>query len=63
MRFWVCRVCQEQLIFKQFLQTDSLQVIQIESCRIGGVNELSVILMAKTLRGVRFKCEVTIVKF
>ena len=55
MKFWVCGVCQEQLRIKQFLQTESFQVIQIESCRIGGVNELSVILMANKLGA---RCEV-----
>ena len=41
-------MCQNRVMFKQFLQACGLQVCQIDSCRIGGVNEiLSVILMAK----------------
>lgn len=39
--------CHNRVMFKQFLQADALQVCQIDSCRIGGVNEiLSVMLMA-----------------
>ena len=64
--FGVCSCVSEELVFKQFLQAEALQILQVDSFRIGGVNELlSVILMAKNLevRGVRFKCEVTIVRF
>jgi len=40
--------CQNRVIFKQFLQAEAIQFCQIDSCRIGGVNEvLSVLLMAK----------------
>lgn len=36
------------MIFKQLLQANALQFLQIDSCRLGSVNEnLSVILMAK----------------
>ena len=39
--------CHNRVMFKQFLQAGGLQVCQIDSCRIGGVNEiLSVMLMA-----------------
>lgn len=39
--------CQNRVLFKQFLQADAIGVLQIDSCRIGGVNEiLSVLLMA-----------------
>ncbi|ESP05217.1 hypothetical protein LOTGIDRAFT_227879 [Lottia gigantea] len=39
--------CQNRIVFKQFLQADALQFCQIDSCRLGGVNEnLAVILMA-----------------
>ncbi len=35
-------------MFKQFMQAGGLQVCQIDSCRLGGVNEvLAVLLMAK----------------
>lgn len=36
-----------RVMFKQFLQADALQVAQIDSCRLGGVNEnIAVILLA-----------------
>lgn len=39
--------CQNRVIFKQFMQTDAIDFCQIDSCRLGGVNEiLSVLLMA-----------------
>ncbi|KAG7268621.1 hypothetical protein CRUP_020054 [Coryphaenoides rupestris] len=39
--------CQNRVMFKQFLQASALQFVQIDSCRLGSVNEnLSVILMA-----------------
>ena len=39
--------CQNRVLFKQFLQADAIQFCQIDSCRLGGVNEvLAVLLMA-----------------
>ncbi|OGT36141.1 MAG: fuconate dehydratase [Gammaproteobacteria bacterium RIFCSPHIGHO2_12_FULL_37_14] len=39
--------CQNRIIFKQFLEAGSIDVCQIDSCRLGGVNEvLAVLLMA-----------------
>jgi L-fuconate dehydratase len=41
-------MCQNRVIFKQLMQAKGMGVCQIDSCRIGGVNEiLSVLLMAK----------------
>lgn len=35
------------MVFKQLLQLDAIDVCQIDSCRLGGVNEiLSVLLMS-----------------
>lgn len=40
--------CQNRVIFKQLLQANAIGFCQIDSCRLGGVNEiLSVILMAR----------------
>ncbi|XP_019482736.1 PREDICTED: mitochondrial enolase superfamily member 1 isoform X2 [Hipposideros armiger] len=40
--------CHNRVIFKQLLQAQALQFLQIDSCRLGSVNEnLSVLLMAK----------------
>ncbi|GFY70418.1 mitochondrial enolase superfamily member 1, partial [Trichonephila inaurata madagascariensis] len=39
--------CQNRVMFKQMLQAEALQFCQIDSCRMGGINEiLSVYLMA-----------------
>jgi L-fuconate dehydratase len=39
--------CQNRVLFKQFLQAGALDFCQIDSCRLGGVNEvLAVLLMA-----------------
>ncbi len=40
--------CQNRVIFKQLLQAKAIRICQIDSCRVGGVNEvLSILLMAK----------------
>ena len=40
--------CQNRVIFKQLLQAKAIRFCQIDSCRLGGVNEiLAVLLMAK----------------
>lgn len=39
--------CQNRVMFKQFLQHQAIDICQIDSCRLGGVNEiLGVLLMA-----------------
>jgi L-fuconate dehydratase len=39
--------CQNRVIFKQFITSGAIDICQIDSCRIGGVNEiLAVLLMA-----------------
>jgi len=39
--------CQNRVIFKQLLQSNALRFLQVDSCRMGGVNEaMAVILMA-----------------
>jgi L-fuconate dehydratase len=40
-------VCQNRVLFKQFLQADAIRFLQVDSCRMAGVNEvLAVLLMA-----------------
>lgn len=40
-------MCQNRVMFKQFIMRGAIDVVQIDSCRIGGVNEiLAVLLMA-----------------
>ena len=39
--------CQNKVMFKQFLQSGAIDICQIDSCRVGGVNEiLSIMLMS-----------------
>jgi L-fuconate dehydratase len=39
--------CQNRVMFKQFLETGAMDICQIDSCRVGGVNEIvSIMLMA-----------------
>lgn len=43
------------MIFKQLLQAEAIDVVQIDSCRLAGVSEvLSVLLMAAKLDGSTF---------
>ena len=40
-------VCQNRVLFKQFLQAEAIAFLQVDSCRMGGVNEaVAVMLMA-----------------
>jgi L-fuconate dehydratase len=40
--------CQNRILFKQFMQSHAMQFCQIDSCRLGGVNEcLAVLLLAR----------------
>jgi len=41
-------MCQNRVIFKQLFQSNAISFCQIDSCRVGGVNEnLSIYFMAK----------------
>jgi L-fuconate dehydratase len=40
-------MCQNRILFKQFIMEQAVDVVQIDACRLGGVNEvLAVLLMA-----------------
>ena len=40
-------MCQNRIIFKQFMMRGAIDIVQIDACRIGGLNEvLAVLLMA-----------------
>ena len=44
-------VCQNRVMFKQLLQADAIKFVQVDSCRMGGVNEaVAVILMAEKFK-------------
>jgi L-fuconate dehydratase len=41
-------MCQNRIMFKQFIQGNAIDIVQIDSCRIGGLNEvLGVLLLAQ----------------
>lgn len=43
--------CQNRVMFKQFLKSGAMDICQIDSCRVGGVNEiLGILLMAAKLK-------------
>ena len=45
-------MCQNRVMFKQFLKAKAMQYCQIDACRLGGVNEvLAVILLAAKYNG------------
>ncbi|RYZ64514.1 MAG: fuconate dehydratase, partial [Proteobacteria bacterium] len=40
-------MCQNRILFKQFITSGAIDIVQIDACRIGGLNEvLSVLLLA-----------------
>ncbi|KAJ8385854.1 hypothetical protein AAFF_G00182100 [Aldrovandia affinis] len=50
--------CHNRVMFKQLLQASALQFVQIDSCRLGSVNEnLAVLLMACKFQGGVGLCE------
>jgi len=44
--------CHNRVMFKQFLQAGAMDFCQIDSCRVGGVNELLAIILMATKFGV-----------
>jgi len=40
--------CQNRVIFKQLIQANAIDICQIDSCRVGGVNEVLAILLLAT---------------
>jgi L-galactonate dehydratase len=44
-------MCQNRVMFKQFLSSGAIDICQIDACRLGGVNEvIAVLLMAAKFR-------------
>jgi L-fuconate dehydratase len=37
--------CQNRIMFKQFLQSGAIDICQVDSCRMGGVNEVLVVML------------------
>ncbi|PZO91929.1 MAG: fuconate dehydratase [Sphingomonas sanxanigenens] len=38
-------MCQNRILFKQFIAGEAIDIVQIDSCRVGGVNEVLAILL------------------
>ncbi|WP_336760612.1 L-fuconate dehydratase [Asaia sp. VD9] len=38
-------MCQNRILFKQFMEAGAIDVVQIDACRVGGVNEVLAILL------------------
>ncbi|MCA9083857.1 MAG: L-fuconate dehydratase [Planctomycetaceae bacterium] len=45
-------MCHNRVMFKQFLQSGGMQVCQLDSCRLGGVNEVLAVLLLADVFGV-----------
>jgi L-fuconate dehydratase len=44
--------CQNRVVFKQFLQAEAIRFCQVDSCRLGGVNEVLAVLLLAAKFGV-----------
>lgn len=44
-------MCQNRILFKQFITEGAIDVVQIDSCRIGGVNEVLAVLLLAAKHG------------
>jgi L-fuconate dehydratase len=38
-------MCQNRILFKQFIMRGAIDVVQIDACRLGGVNEILAVLL------------------
>jgi L-fuconate dehydratase len=45
-------MCQNRIMFKQFMQCGALQVCQLDCCRLGGVNEVMAVLLLAARFGI-----------
>lgn len=45
-------MCHNRVMFKQFMQSGGMQVCQIDSCRLGGVNEVIAVLLLAAKFGI-----------
>ncbi|WP_404336965.1 L-fuconate dehydratase [Sphingomonas sp. MMS12-HWE2-04] len=44
-------MCQNRVVFKQFIMRGAIDVVQIDACRLGGVNEVLAVLLMATKYG------------
>ena len=52
MRVATGEMCHNRIMFKQFMQAEAMQVCQLDSCRLGGVNEVLAVLLLAARFGV-----------
>ena len=45
-------MCQNRILFKQFIMRGAIDVVQIDACRLGGVNEVLAVLLMAAKHGV-----------
>ena len=45
-------MCHNRVMFKQFLQSGGMQICQLDSCRLGGVNEVMAVMLLAARYGV-----------
>jgi L-fuconate dehydratase len=43
--------CHNRVMFKQFLQADAIDAVQLDACRLGGVNEVLAVLLLAAAHG------------
>jgi L-galactonate dehydratase len=46
-------MCQNRVMFKQFLQAEAIDVCQVDACRLGGLNEVIAVLLLAAKFGVQ----------
>ncbi len=46
-------MCQNRIMFKQFIMGGALDVVQIDACRLGGVNEVLAVMLMAAKHGVK----------
>jgi L-galactonate dehydratase len=57
-------MCQNRVMFKQFLAAGAIDVCQIDACRLGGVNEvIAVLLMAAKVQLCSFPRSKSLIPF
>lgn len=46
-------MCQNRIMFKQFIMREAIDVVQIDACRMGGINEVLVVLLMAAKYGLK----------
>jgi L-fuconate dehydratase len=46
-------MCQNRIVFKQFIMGGAIDVVQVDACRLGGVNEVLAVMLMAARHGLR----------